>query len=104
MPTPPASRPAGSKKPKPSFDLGREPLAETKAGWVYRSDAPSVGEPGADPAPVPRTRPATPRTRPAAPAPSGRASALESIVMPFELALIVALAPIRWMFRPRRTR
>src|SRR4051794_408731 len=27
-----------SKKPKPTFDVARDPIADSKSGWVYRSD------------------------------------------------------------------
>src|SRR4249919_1089387 len=28
-----------SKKPKPTFDVAREPIGDTKSGWVYRSES-----------------------------------------------------------------
>ena len=109
-----------SRRPRPSFDVARQPLARSgTAGWVYRSDAvPSVADearaiesgdgsfPYAPPGPLPPSNtPGPPLV--AAPAPSGftlpSASTaigfgVGAMMMPFALTMFVMLAPMRWMF------
>ncbi len=114
MPPKVRSVPRSSKKPKPTFDVAREPIAATKSGWVYRS------EPG-DPMPSPETvspreaaawrerctpaEPHEPRFRPdAAPPPAERswfATGVYLMVLPVSIGMSIMFAPVSWLLGNR---
>ena len=91
---------AASKKAKPSFDVARAPLADSRSGWVYRSDAP----------PLPRSAPPRekPRFEPAeVPQPPTRgwmASGLYWMALPMAVGMTLMLAPVVWILGARSRR
>src|SRR5258705_13255077 len=73
------TRQSTSKKHKPSFDIARHDLGDTRAGWVYRSDRP----PAAEVELIPPGRPALQRLArpepPASPPPAAPALPLPAL-------------------------
>ena len=108
-----------SKKPKPTFDVAREPIAPSGSGWVYRSDS----APPAPPA-VPReTRePQIPEVlekaaylpvrEPFRPHQAVDAHAERSwlqtgvylMVLPMSIGMTLMFAPVTWLLRGRSRR
>ena len=105
MPVKPAATTSRRKKRPPSFDVAR-PAADAvraeRTGWVYRS------EPAAARAAAPPDAAAA-RVTSDLPAPSEAAAGLlsiglEMLTLPFAAAVIVALAPVQWLFSRRSRR
>ena len=115
-----------SKKPKPTFDVARAEVDQTRASWVYRSDpTPAVpdilaaGETDRsmevhEPAPRSVALEASSRQAPPTRSPSSVSSSkapgwIEAgvgvMVFPLTLAMVMLAAPVFWMVaRRERTR
>jgi len=100
-----------SKKARPSFDVARDDLGDTRVGWVYRSDppAPIVAEP---PPPVFRVKAEATgfaAARVSAPASLPRPDVSRSWVetglgvmgLPVALTIAAMMAPVLWLLAPR---
>lgn len=108
-----SERKPGSKKHKPSFDVARDPIPETKSGWVYRSEPAEAREPREpfDPRdsreafePRERREPRAsraPRFEPSAPpSPASRSwlsTGLYLMALPVTLGMKIMFAPVSWM-------
>lgn len=77
------------KRPKPTFDIARDELDQSRAGWVYRSDTTP-----AEPAPV------APHAS-SSKAPSWIEAGVGVMVFPLTLAVVMMAAPVIWMLRAR---
>jgi len=106
-----------SKKPKPTFDVAREPIGETKSGWVYRSEslhtatrreAVIVPEVLDAPEPHESLRPREFRFQPSAPLPPAERSWLAIgvylMVLPVSIGMSIMFAPVTWMLGSRSRR
>lgn len=95
-----------TKKPKPSFDVARDPIGETKSGWVYRS-APEETPPVVT---AELLHPADYMLEPAGslsapPEPPGWVSTgLLLMMLPITVGVSVMLAPVSWMLSGRTRR
>jgi hypothetical protein len=89
-----------SKKSKPSFDVARTDLGESRVGWVYRSDAPPPGLAGSP-------SPTSPKLFSAAESPRQQTSrgwvetGIGVMALPFTLTIVAMMAPVLWLFAPR---
>jgi len=83
--------------------VAREPITQDRAGWVYRSTAAPtdpVPPPAGAPVSVPAVRAGA--AAPSAPLPERIESGVDLLLSPFTIALMLALAPLRWLVGPRR--
>jgi hypothetical protein len=91
-----------SKKPKPTFDVARDPIADTRSGWVYRSDPLANHDP--EP-PTIRTPQNGERFEPAAPPQPAPRSWLYTgvylMVLPVTIGMTIMFAPVSWMLGSR---
>jgi hypothetical protein len=89
-----------SKKSRPSFEVARADLGESRVGWVYRSDppAPVIAEP---------RRPAPARVSAPASLPRPEVSrgwvetGLGVMGLPVALTIAAMMAPVLWFLAPR---
>jgi hypothetical protein len=109
-PDDPPKKTGGEKKGKarkPSFAIGGALPVEPRTGWVYRTEQ-AQAKPPAAPAAALRAEPApaAPRARKTPPAAAGvarnawpqwLAAGAEAAVLPFQVALVLALAPVQWL-------
>jgi hypothetical protein len=106
-----------NKKPKPTFDVARDPIADSKSGWVYRSDpppAPPVTPFGPVVRDVPPAYAVPARTddvdrfqpdTPAVPAPRNWvATGVYLMVLPVSIGMSIMFAPVSWMLGIRSRR
>jgi len=113
--------PKPSKKPKPTFDVARDPIPESKSGWVYRTEPaepprpePAIPAPPPPPAAQPvrpqpapsfqRTRPSPPPPAPAAPSRSWLATGFYLMTLPMTIGMTIMFAPVTWMLGGRSKR
>jgi hypothetical protein len=90
-----------SKKARPSFDVARADLGETRVGWVYRSDPPvAVAPPPPAPARLSASAP-TPRVAPAEVSRSWVETGLGVMGLPVALTIAAMMAPMLWFLAPR---
>lgn len=106
-----------SKKTKPTFDVARDPVADAKSGWVYRSD-PVPPSPVTPMGPVVRDVPPAhvvparngngERFRPDTPAlPASRswiATGVYLMVLPVSIGMTIMLTPLTWVLGNRSRR
>jgi hypothetical protein len=99
-----------SKKARPSFEVARADLGETRVGWVYRSDppAPIDNAPPAlvDVAPPPAparlsTSPPSPRVASPEVSRSWVETGLGVMGLPVALTIAAMMAPMLWLLAPR---
>jgi hypothetical protein len=106
-----------SKKPKPTFDVAREPLGDSKSGWVYRSESlhtatlreavivPEVLDPAES---RDSLKPRESRFQPSAPLPPAEKSWLTTgiylMVLPVSIGMSIMFAPVSWMLGSRSRR
>lgn len=116
----PGPKPTGSKKIRPSFDVARDPIADTRSGWVYRSDGPAAADADQNTrrttADEVRGETATAGRSPAAreerfepdaaPAPERGwlATGVYIMVLPVTLGMSIMFAPIAWLLGGRSRR
>jgi hypothetical protein len=106
-----------SKKSKPTFDVAREPIGETKSGWVYRSESvhtPTLRETVIVPEVLEASasrdilQPRAARFQPAAPLPPAERSWLTTgiylMVLPVSIGMSIMFAPVTWMLGSRSRR
>jgi hypothetical protein len=87
------------KKPKPSFEVARDEIPETRVGWVYRSAAPEPPVVEVMPEGTPLPDFTAPRREPQA---SNEWIEVGLGVMVLPLTLTIALmSPVLWLFAPR---
>lgn len=78
----------------------RNPIADTRSGWVYRSDPPPL-TPSAPPRVEPRFEPAE---VPQPPTRSWVASGLYLMALPMAVGMTLLLAPVAWILTARSRR
>ena len=100
-----------SKKPKPTFDVARDPIVDSKSGWVYRSQEihePVVHEPLEPHEPFePREpfeppQPFEPRESPEPR--SWLATGVYLMILPVQIGMSIMLAPVSWLLGTRSRR
>jgi hypothetical protein len=94
-----------SKKPRPSFEVARAELGESRVGWVYRSDSPApiVPEPPViPPPPPPAPAPFSTRSSPRPDVSRGWVeTGLGVMGLPVTLTIVAMMAPVLWLLAPR---
>jgi hypothetical protein len=89
------------RKPKPTFDVARDPIPETTSGWVYRTE---VEQPQPDLRPILVVHPI------AQAAPEESASVAYTMfsagvylmTLPVRLGVSIMMTPLHWMLGSRR--
>lgn len=102
-----------SKKPKPTFEVARDPVSDAKSGWVYRSDAAAAPEPRAiefaEPPAAERRELFEPRPDQAGrsspqPGSSWVKTGMYLMVLPVTIGMSIMFAPVTWLLSGRSRR
>ena len=93
-----------SKKPKPTFEVARDPIAEAKSGWVYRSGPEPQVVLASEPREVfePRHSYQPPQSRDQQS--SWIRTGVYLMVLPVTLGMSMMFAPVNWLLGNRSRR
>jgi hypothetical protein len=91
-----------AKKTRPSFTTSRGEGAGSKAGWVYRSEKPSIID--VPPAGTPEELLPARRVVPVRRLPRMSPERIDRAVMPLTLLMMTLLAPIGWLIGKKEPR
>jgi hypothetical protein len=88
------------KKTRPTFDVARDPIADTQSGWVYRTEvtaAPEVQQ-------APPRDVSSPREQPAETSIAYQvlATGVYLMTLPVRLGVNIMMTPVHWIVGSRR--